>query len=203
MAVYKFKVTFEDQEDVTRDIEIKPGQTFQDLHKAIQDSIKFDSSAEASFFTSDDYWRKENKISFENFSTTKISKHIEDPHQRFIYEYDPKAKWTLTLELMRILTEEESGATYPRCVKSNGKAPAQYHNINPLINQDDQTISGEEDLIDDSLFYREADEMMVDEDAAEGRSIVGDEEEGIAEEVEEESEFEDSEFEQEGFEEDF
>jgi hypothetical protein len=196
MAVYKFKVIFEDQDDVCRVIEIKPGQTFQDLHKAIQDSIKFDASADAEFYTSDDYWRKETKISFDEFKSTKISKYIDDPHQKFIYEFDPKAKWVLTVELMKILTEEESGASYPRCIKSIGKAPAQYHNINAVLEKEELGEAGEDDVIDDSLFYRDADEMLVDDDAVAGRSIVGDEEE-VEGEQEEESEFEESDFEQE------
>jgi hypothetical protein len=39
MAVYKFKVYFEDYDDINRVIEIKSTQTFLDLHKGILASI--------------------------------------------------------------------------------------------------------------------------------------------------------------------
>ena len=57
MAVYKFRIIYEDHEDVSRDIEIKPFHSFEDLHLAIQDSIKFDASKAASFYISDDYFQ--------------------------------------------------------------------------------------------------------------------------------------------------
>ena len=62
MAVYKFSVTFEDYDDVYREIEIKSSQTFEDLHKAIQDSIGFDNKQLASFYMSNDMWRKGREI---------------------------------------------------------------------------------------------------------------------------------------------
>ena len=49
-VVYRFKVMFEDHEDVVRDIEITNLQTFEDFHNIIQSSIGFDASKPASFF---------------------------------------------------------------------------------------------------------------------------------------------------------
>ena len=43
MAVYRFRITFENFEEVYREIEIKSDQTFEDLHFAIQSSIGFDA----------------------------------------------------------------------------------------------------------------------------------------------------------------
>ena len=65
MAVYKFKVWFEDNEDVVRVIEVKSTQTFLDLHNAIQDSVGFDKSQLASFYVSDDQWKKGLEITLE------------------------------------------------------------------------------------------------------------------------------------------
>ena len=45
--VYRFKVMFEDHEDVVRDIEITNLQTFEDFHNIIQSSIGFDASKPA------------------------------------------------------------------------------------------------------------------------------------------------------------
>ena len=42
MAIYKFKITFEDYDEVCREIEIKSNQSFEDLHRAIHAAIGFD-----------------------------------------------------------------------------------------------------------------------------------------------------------------
>ena len=34
MAIYRFKISFEDFDDVVREIDIKTTQTFEDLHRA-------------------------------------------------------------------------------------------------------------------------------------------------------------------------
>jgi len=140
--VYKFKVTYEDHEDVFRHIEIKSSQSFSELHTAIQQAIGFDNSKSATFYTSDDYWRKEDEISVENpteemlkKSKTKkteevkkkktIADHVDNPHQRFVYVFDPEREWTFLLELLKIMPEDKV-ASYPQCVKSMGVAPKQY-----------------------------------------------------------------------------
>jgi hypothetical protein len=181
MIVYKFRVTFDEPEDVSREIEIKPSQTFDAFHKGILQAIHFDSTGEADFFTSDDYWRKEVKIPFDQFPDKKISEFIEGPRQKFIYEYSSKTKWTFTVELIKIV-EGDSETSFPRLVRSNGDAPAQYHIINPALILEDMNVAGEGDLeIDDSIFYRD-DEETHGYDESEKRS-------GYQEEETEEEEF--------------
>ena len=58
MATYRFRATFEDFDDITRDIEIRSTQSFEDLHQAIHSAIGFDASKPASFYLSDDNWKK-------------------------------------------------------------------------------------------------------------------------------------------------
>ena len=70
MAIYRFKVSFEDYDEVNRIIEIKSTQTFLDFHHCIQESIKFDNKHAASFFVSDDFWRKNDEITL--FSKTNL-----------------------------------------------------------------------------------------------------------------------------------
>jgi hypothetical protein len=137
MAVYKFRVTFEDYDDVSRDIEIKATQTFEDLHYAIHSYIGFDASKQASFFMSDDYWKKGKEISNrdlkgadkENIATmrnARLCDYIIDPHQKIYYIFDTQDKWTFRIELIKILTSEDSGSSYPKCVRTVGEAPKQY-----------------------------------------------------------------------------
>lgn len=159
--VYRFKVTYEDHEDVFRYIEIRSSQSFLELHTAIQQSIGFDNSKSATFYMSDDYWRKEDKISVENTGDDKIKKtkpkkndepvkkktiadHIENPHQHFVYVFDPEKEWTFLLELLKIVPEEK-GVIYPRCTKSVGTSPKQYKPTNlppPEEDEDDLPVKG-------------------------------------------------------------
>lgn len=144
MAVYKFKLFIEDNEDIYREIEILSGQTFEDFHNAIQEAYKFDKKHAASFFVSDDYWRKDQEITLREedlpldkeeerkgvspknlMAKTKIAKYIDSPRQRFLYVFDPAVKWTFCIELMKILPDNPKGS-YPSCVKSIGNAPKQY-----------------------------------------------------------------------------
>ncbi len=134
MAVYKFRVTFEDYEDIYRDIEIKSTHTFFDFHEIILQSIGFDMKHAASFFASDDFWRKGTEITLleedlepgvKLMKNTKISAFIERPNQRFIYLYDKQVLWSFQIELIK-LVQEDLKAKYPRCLKTVGQAPKQY-----------------------------------------------------------------------------
>jgi len=145
--VYRFKVTFEDNEDIYREIEIKSPQTFEDFHNAIIQSIGFDNQHNASFFISDDYWRKGEEIALraeiDNNDKRKIAEPkrlmnkckmaslIDDPHQKFVYIYDPKTAWTFLVELLKIVPDDVK-ASYPKCAKTIGESPKQYQTINGL-----------------------------------------------------------------------
>jgi hypothetical protein len=160
MAVYKFKIFIEDNEDIYREIEILSTQTFDEFHNCIQDAFKFDKKHAASFFVSDDYWRKDQEITLlkENLeldkdeiknnvapkklmSQTKIAKYIESPRQRFMYVFDPAVKWAFCIELMKILPDNPK-TNYPAITRSIGNAPKQYK----------QTIMAKEELSTDLLM---------------------------------------------------
>ena len=134
MAVYKLRVTFEDYEDVYRDIEIRPSQSFYDLHQVILQSISFDTKHAASFFVSDEYWRKNDEITLleedledgvKLMKKVKISSTVLQPNQRYVYLYDKQALWSFLIEMIKLVPEDNT-ASYPRCVKTVGQAPKQY-----------------------------------------------------------------------------
>lgn len=143
MAVYKFKVSFEDYEDTFRLIEIKSSQTFFDFHKAILEAIGFDNKQMASFYMSNDSWKKEQEITLEDMTDdgdektipiptmkdSRLSMFINDPHQKIIYVYDYLEMWTLQIELTGIEIKEKAGVKYPTCTKSVGLAPKQYDKV--------------------------------------------------------------------------
>lgn len=148
MASYRFKVCLEDNEDIFRDIDIKAAQTFEQFHTIIQEAFKFDAKHAASFFVSDDYWRKGQEITLRKedlpldedeirkkvdpkklMAETKIAKYIEQPHQRFVYVFDPEVQWSFLIEMIKIV-DDNSKLTYPAIIKSIGTAPKQYKQIN-------------------------------------------------------------------------
>ncbi|MBL7932962.1 MAG: hypothetical protein JNL60_13725 [Bacteroidia bacterium] len=212
MAVYRFKVYLEDNEDVFRDVDIKASQNFEQLHTIIQEAFKFDAKHSASFFVSDDYWRKGQEITLRKedlpldeeeirqkvdpkklMSEVKIAKYIEQPHQRFVYVFDPNVQWTFLIEMIKIV-EENAKLNYPTIVKSIGNAPKQYKQVNLAkeeLSPDMAMAAMLEDLDDDEEAYKPEDtaEEGVEEDDI--NSLEGEEgEEG--EESEENFEEEDS-----------
>ena len=143
LALYKFKLTFEEYEDISRVIEIKSSQTFFEFHKAILDSVGFDQKQMASFYMSNDTWKKEQEITLEDMSDDKdensipiptmkdsrLSMFVNDPHQKIVYVYDFIEMWTMHLELVAIEMKEKAGIKYPLCSKSVGLAPKQYDKV--------------------------------------------------------------------------
>ncbi len=172
MATYRFRVTFEEFDDITRDIEIRSTQTFEEFHYAIQNAIGFDSSKPTSFFLSDDNWKKGKEFTTRELSedesdvvfrlkNSRLCDFIIDPHQKIYYLFDTTTPWTFRIELIKIIRDEEIGATYPRCIKSTGEAPLQYKTTSitalPVPDEDfDITIEDETDETDDS------EELIVD-----------------------------------------
>ena len=99
MAILKFRIYWEDDESVYRDIVIRHNQTFADLHLAILKSYEFDSKHKATFYRSNDSWQRGREISLEKYdkdykaepllmADVTIGSEIKDPNQKFVYEYD-------------------------------------------------------------------------------------------------------------------
>jgi hypothetical protein len=197
MAVYRFRVTFEDFDDVQRDIEIKSTQTFEELNNTIHTSIGFDASKPASFYMSDDYWKKGKEISSRDLkedekpnvaamSKARLCDFIADPHQKIYYVFDFNSTWTFRIELIKIIVNEEIGASYPRCIKVAGEAPKQYGvtNLGAVPEPEDfdeALVSLEEDLPegsegDESILTSEGSEVVAGDDLETADDELGDEE---------------------------
>ena len=137
MAILKFRVYFEEDESVYRDVVIRHSQSFQDLHEAILKSYEFDNKHKATFFRSNDHWLRGREISLEKYekeykapplimSETTIGSEIRDPNQRFIYLYDFNKNWSFLLELINVSKEENPKISYPSTIRTEGIAPSQY-----------------------------------------------------------------------------
>jgi hypothetical protein len=167
MPVYKFRVIYEDHEDVFRDIEILPNQTFEQFSDCFQHAISFDGTAVASFFVSDDFYRKGEAVT-SSITTkkgevfqTEIADFVESPHQRFLLRLHSKEQEKrFHIELIKIEKSENSLKVYPICVKSIGKAPRQYKkvfNTNPQVD--------EESLKESDNFFNDMAQQEPDDDA--------------------------------------
>lgn len=138
MAILKFRVYWEDDDSVYRDIVIRHTQTFAELHSAILKSYEFDSKHKATFYRSNDNWVRGREISLEKYddknyiaaplimSDTPMGTEIKDPNQKFIYVYDFNKLWTFRVELILVDKEENKKLTYPCSIRSEGIAPPQY-----------------------------------------------------------------------------
>jgi hypothetical protein len=137
MPVLKFRVYWEEDESVYRDISIKPDQTFLQFHQVILQSFEFDNKHKATFFRSNDNWQRGREIILEKdnaprkvdplmMNETVIAAAVKTPNQKFIYLYDYAKNWVFLVELIGVSKDENSRLTYPYCVRKEGLAPSQY-----------------------------------------------------------------------------
>lgn len=177
MAVYRFKISFEDYDDVIREIDIKSTQTFEDLHKAIHLTTGYNPEQSSSFYVANDHWIKADEIAFQPsqrkidrgvalMADSKLSSFIEDPHQKFYYTYNFDRPFDFHVELIKILLNEESGKEYPYLFRSAGEVPKLV--VTPLIPDPDET--GEEGDFD---FLNEIDFVVEDTEELETISDLG------------------------------
>lgn len=138
MAILKFRVYFEEDETIYRDVVIRHTQTFLELHETILKSYEFDSKHKATFYRSNDHWQRGKEITLEEYeehdymapplimAETAVGSEIRDPNQRFIYQYDFNKNWTFLVELINVSKEENPRITYPSVSRVEGIAPSQY-----------------------------------------------------------------------------
>jgi hypothetical protein len=204
MAVYKFRIIFEDHEDVVREIEVQGKQSFEEFHRSIQEAIGFDNSKDASFFMSDDYWRKGQEITNAKLapnddddddyrkptktppkamSKSRVADFIDDPHQKIVYIFDPAVKWTLLIELVRIQSDDPK-SNYPRTTKSSGTAPKQYKQaIAPPVEDEDEEDEEDKKAREKARLFKMEEDYDADaavgaeEDKSDDAPLAPDEEE--------------------------
>jgi hypothetical protein len=171
MAILRFRIYWEDDDSVYRDIAIHHTQNFFDLHGCILKSFEFDSKHKATFYRSNDNWLRGREITLEKYdkeykavplimAETGIGTEISNPNQKFIYEYDFNKYWHFMVELITVDKEENTKLEYPCCLRSEGIAPSQY---------------GTKGLIDSRLAEMEEKYDLKPDAMADGFSEEGDE----------------------------
>jgi len=207
MAIYRFKISFEDFDDVVREIDIKTNQTFEDLHRAIHRSTGYNAEKSSSFYVSSDNWIKGDEIALlpndrktangvTLMANSKLSNFIEDPHQKFYYIYNFERPFEFHVELTKIILENDSNIEYPFLVKSTGEAPKIIEKNAGGFAVSSAAVSSDFDFLNEMDFVPEDTEEL---EAMGGRGINAEEVDDDSEE-EEKDEFADSDdFEEEDF----
>ena len=137
MAILKFRIYFEEDDSVYRDVAVKHTQSFVELHTIILKAFEFDNKHAATFFRSNDHWQRGREISLQQYdkaykvspllmAETPIGSEIKDPNQKFVYVYDFVRNWSFLVELINVSKEENPKLDYPVIVKSEGIGPSQY-----------------------------------------------------------------------------
>jgi hypothetical protein len=137
MAILKFRISFEEDDSIYRDISIYHKQFFLDLHKSILTAYEFDNKHEATFYRSNDNWQRGREISFEKYDKeyvvepllmhdTTIGSQIFNTTQKFVYHYDFNKNWIFQVALINVSKEDSNPDLFPVVVRKEGIAPSQY-----------------------------------------------------------------------------
>lgn len=197
MAIYRFRVSFEDYDEVIREIDIKSTQKFDDLHKAIHKSTGYDPEKSSSFYVSTDHWIKGDEIAYlpnqrkidrgvRLMENVKLSSLIEDPHQKFYYIYNFDRPFDFHVELVKIILETDPNIEYPFLFKSIGEAPKIFDKSNPGAIAATTATASEFDFLNELDFVPEDTEEL---ESMSGTGINEEEKSDDDEEDNEENEF--------------
>lgn len=137
MATLKFRIYFEEDDSIYRDVAVTHTQTFLQLHQVILKSFEFDQKHQATFYRSNDHWQRGREITLAQYDKpykappllmqdTTVGSEIKDPSQKFIYVYDFEKNWTFLVELIHVSKEDQGKIEYPAVIRAEGIAPSQY-----------------------------------------------------------------------------
>ncbi|HRP88781.1 MAG TPA: hypothetical protein PKX92_01955 [Edaphocola sp.] len=135
MPVFKFKISWLDDDNITRSIAITNGQSFLQFHQSILTAFEFEKKeSPAVFFESNDKHMKGRAISSEvlvnkkdapalSMLKTTVAALVDVPDKKFIYEYNAVKHWGFFVELIGIEKEIDEQKDYPYCFFKEGISP--------------------------------------------------------------------------------
>jgi len=159
--IYRFRVIFDTEEDIFRDIEMAVSATFEDLHNVIVQSFGLEGQEMASFYLSNDQWEQGEEIALFDIGdipgeTLLMQEYTLDTllnreQTRLIYIYDFLHMWTFLVELADIADPIE-GQSYPNLLYSHGQLPAEApertFESDPIDSESNYDLMDSEDLED-------------------------------------------------------
>jgi len=151
--IYTFRFITDEEESFVLDVNINHDQTFEQLHRVIQKTLKYDSNQLASFFTSNEYWEKLHEVTLVDMggdslvkimSATKIEEFFSKKDQRLLYVFDYFNERLFFGSLIRIINAE-SPVELPSVSKFEGRIPPQIDTEHTAENMDFDWETDEED----------------------------------------------------------
>jgi hypothetical protein len=129
-----FEISSIEAPDFKRLVHIGSEDTFEELHRTIQNTSNFDQSQLASFFITDDHWRRqieispldsgENSTKVLSMRKTKLDEYISEIGQKLVYVFDFFNERFFYLELKEKLMKTD--LKEPFVAYEKGNAPSQF-----------------------------------------------------------------------------
>ncbi|MBA3649137.1 MAG: hypothetical protein H0W62_11410 [Chitinophagales bacterium] len=180
MALYKFRVVYEEDDSIFRDIEVKPSNTMIDFEGSIVTAYSLPSPYKGLFYKANDSWQRVKQIDIaarpdeqkmkgrtkaKAQSFPLLVTYIDDPHQKFVYEYKGSQEFVFLLELMSLSGSEKSHIAYPFCVKQQGLSPFKKEDLMAHYGRKRESIR-EEQVVDEEEVDIEEMSLIGEEDTA-------------------------------------
>jgi hypothetical protein len=185
MAVLKFRVMYEDDDSVFRDVEILSAQSLLNFESVIIQAFNLPVSEKNEFFLSNDQWHILHPI-LKNAAKTKapskskpipaLIAYIDDPHQKFIFKYSGISDFTFLAELLSIAGQEKKDVPYPLITRKQGPSP--YKRDDSVVRAVPAPVPNHEAEDHDEEPAEEAEEMeeWIDSESTENLASVSEEE---------------------------
>ena len=201
MAVLKFRVYWEEDDAIYRDVIVKHTQNFTELNNIILKAFEFDQKHDATFFRSNDTWQRGREISkavYEKeykappllMDETLVGTEIIDTNQHFIFLYDFVKSWTFLIELIQVIKNADADMTleYPLVSRVEGVGPMQY-GTKGLLGKTFADIEEKYDLAEAQDGFGEEGEEGAEGEVADDEDDHDDDAEDTTEDSSKESEF--------------
>lgn len=135
--IYTFRFISDEEDSFMVDVNINHNQTFEHLHKAIQNTLKFDANQLASFYTSNEQWEKIDEIALLTMdedadvrimSDTYIDDVFNEKNQRILYVFDYFNERLFFGSITRTI-DAKSPIKLPSISKLDGQIPPQFKEV--------------------------------------------------------------------------
>lgn len=185
---------YEDDDAIFRDVEIKPSQTFGDFEAVIITSYNLPASGTGQFYKSNDSWHRLKPLPEPKPAVAVVEKgkgkkqsksknvthdavpmlvaFIDDPHQKFIFDYSGKQDFSFLIELLSLTGNEKPSVIYPVCIRTQGPSPfkkeelvAHYTKVADEGDSEDHRIDDLEDNLESMGQEGDAEDISLDEDS--------------------------------------
>jgi hypothetical protein len=135
MPIFKFRVVWQEDDNVQRDIEMLSGQMFADFHAIIKKSFALKDEWHATIGVLNEVGKRTHTIDSKveknikgaellSAAKTPIGALVLHPSQEFIYALENDKEWDFLISLITVYKEDAGDDTvYPNIVRIEGLSP--------------------------------------------------------------------------------